>query len=559
MVEKTFLDKASMRFIPIVCISLLMLCSLTNHVKAQCNFSIINLPDTLSVCKNNNVSVSPSLLSTGGAPSYLDTLWTPASGLSNPNILNPNISVGTTSTNYILTVTGVTPNNLIANGDFSLGNTIFSSSYVYGTGGTWGLLSSEAQYAISTNPQLTHTNFASFGDHTTGSGNMMVVNGASVANVNIWCQTIPVTPNTDYDFSAWGATCVASNPAILQFSINGVLIGTPLALPISTGVWTPFHAVWNSGSNTSITICITDQATAFSGNDFAIDDISFRQICYVQDSVYVKAINLTPSIQQSIYLGCEEDSIQFNANNGSGNIPSSYTWDLDAGFTSNVQNPFQIYPIQGNYIIKLVTELEGCKDSTFTTVNTLHPMDANFSAPDTVCTNVPCTPVNLSSATGSYVSIFDWGDGSIDQQTQHSYSQQGSYTITLYVVDSRNCMDSFKHPIEVLTLPIIDLPQDTVLCAKDMITLQAITNVDFVQWQDGSNVFFYKVHEPGVYYATVSNFCGISADTTHVLPKDCACLSFIPTAFTPNNDGLNDNFQPKFFNCDISNYTLTHL
>src|SRR5690606_38571148 len=49
--------------------------------------------------------------------------------------------------------------NVVTNGDFSQGNTGFTSDYVQGTGGTWGQLSSPGTYAISSNPSLTHTNF----------------------------------------------------------------------------------------------------------------------------------------------------------------------------------------------------------------------------------------------------------------------------------------------------------------------------------------------------------------------------------------------------------------
>lgn len=60
----------------------------------------------------------------------------------------------------------------------------------------------------------------------------------------------------------------------IEFSINGSPVGTATA-PASTGVWQPFAADWNSGASTSATITIVDLNTAFSGNDFALDDISF--------------------------------------------------------------------------------------------------------------------------------------------------------------------------------------------------------------------------------------------------------------------------------------------
>ncbi len=539
---------------PVLLTLVLLLCS--TIAQSQCNFTITNLPDTLLVCKNSSVTLSPGLLSTGGAPTYVDTFWTPVAGLSDPNIINPIVSVGTTNTNYILTVQGITPTNLIVNGDFSLGNTIFSSSYIYGTGGTYGLLSNEGQYAIATNPQSTHINFASFGDHTTGTGNMMVVNGAGTPNVNIWCQTITVIPNTYYDFSAWGASCVASNPAILQFSINGILIGTPLALPVTTGVWTPFHATWFSGSNTSITICITDQATATSGNDFAIDDISFKQICNVTDSVYVRAINLTPSILYVLHPGCVQDSVQFTADNGIGMVPDTYTWDFGDGGFSTTKNPLHIYTTQGNYTVKLVTEKNGCKDSAYANINTLHPMNADFTIADTACTNVEITAVDNSTATGPYITVWDWKDGVPGPANTHTYASPGNFDVTLTITDALGCKDVATHTVHVINPPYITLPIDITICQGEEITLRAVTNMSIVTWQDGSIGFTYNVHDAGNYSASVVNFCGLSSDTTKVSTRDCSCMASIPNVFTPNGDQINDVFEPLFYNCDVSNYEL---
>ena len=542
------------QFYSVLLTLVLLLCN--SIAQSQCNFTITNLPDTLLVCKNSSVTLSPGLVSTGSAPTYVDTFWTPITGLSDPNIINPIVSVGTTNTNYILTVQGITPTNLISNGDFSQGNTIFSSSYIYGTGGTYGLLSNEAQYAIATNPQSTHVNFASFGDHTTGTGNMMVVNGASTPNVNIWCQTIIVVPNTYYDFSAWGASCVASNPAILQFAINGVLIGSPLALPLTTGVWTPFHATWFSGTNTSITICITDQATATSGNDFAIDDISFKQICNITDSVYVRVINLTPSILTVNYPGCAQDSVQFTADNGSGITPTTYTWDFGDGSFSSVKNPLHIYTTQGNYTVKLVTEKNGCKDSAYATINTLHPMNADFTIADTACTNVEIMAFDNSSATGPYTTLWDWKDALPGLANTHTYANPGNYDVTLTITDNLGCTATASHTLHVINPPYITLPVDITICQGEEITLRAVTNISMVTWQDGSFGFTYNVQNAGNYSATAVNFCGLSSDTIKVSTRDCSCMASTPNVFTPNGDHTNDVFKPLFYNCDVSNYEL---
>jgi len=172
--------------------------------------------------------------------------------------------------------------NTAINGDFSSGKSGFTSGYTYiapnGSTGSYGALSAEGYYTISTNPSLTHTNFSSFGDHTTGSGKMMIVNGSPQNNVTVWAQDITVEPNTTYIFSIWGASAHPSNPAKLTFSINGTLIGT-IQFSATPGDWQNFTIQWDSTTNTSASIGIVNQNTVASGNDFALDDIVFAPIC----------------------------------------------------------------------------------------------------------------------------------------------------------------------------------------------------------------------------------------------------------------------------------------
>lgn len=469
---------------------------------AQCNISITNLPDTILACKNSSVQLNPNVITTSGIPYYVDTTWSPATGLSNPNIINPVVAVGTTSANYVLTVQAVTPTNLLFNGDFEAGNTGFTSSYIYGTGGTYGLLSLEGQFAIATNPNNTHVNFANFGDHTSGSGNMLVVNGAGTANVSIWCQTINVNPNTWYDFSAWGATCVASNPAILQFSINGMLTGTPLALPLTNGLWTQFHTTWFSGANTTINICITDQATATSGNDFAIDDIAFKEICTIQDSVYIKTINLTPTFTLVKQLGCDQDTVKFSAQSLPGNTPSTYNWSFGDFSFATTKNPTHIYQNQGTYSVKLVTTLNGCSDSTTQIINISHPIDAVIGiSKDSVCLGESIIATSVSTPSGFVISTWNWGDGTITTGTisGHSYAAPGSYIIKLSIVDTLGCTDSTSRNIFVDNPPYVDFSiSDSSICVGESIFF-ADTLAPYTQsfaWDFGDGIIESNIHHP---------------------------------------------------------------
>ncbi len=161
--------------------------------------------------------------------------------------------------------------NLIVNGDFSGGNSGFTSSYV-----STPVNTGAGEYSVRTDGSTWNGAFSSFGDHTSGTGNMMVVNGSGVVGASVWGQTgIAVTPNTDYYFSAWITSVFPASPATLQFSLNGSPLGSVIQASPGTPDWTQFYATWNSGANTSIDLGIVNLNTAFGGNDFALDDLEF--------------------------------------------------------------------------------------------------------------------------------------------------------------------------------------------------------------------------------------------------------------------------------------------
>ncbi len=165
--------------------------------------------------------------------------------------------------------------NLIVNGSFEQGYTGFSTTYSYVTSGT--IIDTQGRFAITTDPKILHPFMADYHDHTTGSGNMLVANGAATGGA-IWEETISVTANTNYEFSFWASTANEYepsniNPANLQYFINDVSLGT-IELPTQYGLWVREFKTWNSEMASSATIRIVDADTAQWGNDFALDDIT---------------------------------------------------------------------------------------------------------------------------------------------------------------------------------------------------------------------------------------------------------------------------------------------
>lgn len=163
--------------------------------------------------------------------------------------------------------------DLIVNGDFSADNAGFTSEYNFLASGT---SKQPGSFATRTDPHLFNTDLASFGDHTTGTGKMMVVDGDLAGVLVVWTERLAVMPNTEYHFSAWAASTFETDPAILRFTANDEVLGEDAFLPSETGSWQNFSATWNSGARTQVDLRIFDLRAKSLGNDFALDDISFN-------------------------------------------------------------------------------------------------------------------------------------------------------------------------------------------------------------------------------------------------------------------------------------------
>ncbi len=214
------------------------------------------------------------------------------------------------------------------NGNFEQGNTGFTTPflgtqhylYVVDTPNYQRELYPEGYYAVDTNANNLHNNFWGH-DHTSGNGKFMIVNGFPGVQPIVWQETINVTPNTTYYFSAWAMSLNSSgNYASLKFSINGAQVGTTAVLS-SHGTtssaadnWTRFYATWNSGSATTATCSIVDLQTATGGNDFGIDDISISTL-----APFVSLSSDSSTTQQSVCQNSPISTINFVI--GSGGSP----------------------------------------------------------------------------------------------------------------------------------------------------------------------------------------------------------------------------------------------
>ncbi|MDQ3016326.1 MAG: gliding motility-associated C-terminal domain-containing protein [Bacteroidota bacterium] len=295
--------------------------------RSLCTLTVDAGPDTNVCFPGGNLTLMGSV--NGNA---VFTQWSPATGLSNISILNPVANV-TFPITYTLTGWSVDPNapSLIVNGDFEAGNTGFTSSYTYVA--DLPVVQTELQpagtYTVVSNPNFVHGSFAGCADHTPSGVNMMVINGAPSLQ-DIWCQTIAISPNTWYNVAAFAASVHSLSPAILRFSINGSQIGSTVNVPSGTCQWVPFNASWFSGSQSSATICVVNLNTVSNGNDFALDDIAVRELCYSEDEVTITLLqeDITVPEIQGPDIVCAGDIAEYSADFAADPEIFSYQWEL---------------------------------------------------------------------------------------------------------------------------------------------------------------------------------------------------------------------------------------
>jgi PEP-CTERM motif len=176
---------------------------------------------------------------------------------------------------FVVFVAGVQAQ--VTNGNFSAGNTGFGSGYTYTT--SVAPTFTAGNYTIGTNPNSYNGGWVTMSDPTDSGLNMMIVNGATNGTSPVWDETISVSPDTTYTFTAWVADIYSGGePAeameTLTFDAGGNVLATGLSPSSTSGTWTEFTTTYFTGSDTSEVLQIVDTNAAFNGNDFALDDIS---------------------------------------------------------------------------------------------------------------------------------------------------------------------------------------------------------------------------------------------------------------------------------------------
>lgn len=527
-----------------------------NYVFSQCElFSDLNIGGDTVLCGGSSITYT--------VPTTYDFFEWSTGATSN--------SIVVSSPATIWLEAGIITSNLVVNGDFESGNTGFTSAYVYGTGGTYGLLSTEGQFAIATSPSLAHNNFLNCADHTpTGVGNMLIANGSGILNTSVWCQTVAITPNTDYLFSTWFMNALNdANVSNLQFFINDVQIGGIFSSSPSGCIWEEFDETWNSGSATVANLCIKNQNTTIGGNDFALDDIKFQAICIKSDTVDITFDPLSISIGSDLTF-CENQSEQLTAtSNIAGTV---FTWQ--DGSTGNTFNPTTSGPFSVS-----TTSSDGCftVDTVLVNIITM-PWDIDtLISVSTSCAQNNGVVSVLTNGTFNDVPLYNWNGPGASNPNQINASvwtnlSAGWYYVT---ITSQGCLRSDSLEVKTLDPPIANFTASVIEgCSPLTVNFSnSSQNATSFNWNfdNGNTLSGVDISAQSQVFTenaivqlianqstcadttTVSitvNFCGCTDPlainyNNLAVADDGSCLYPIPTietfnVFTPDNNGENE-------------------
>jgi gliding motility-associated-like protein len=96
--------------------------------------------------------------------------------------------------------------------------------------------------------------------------------------------------------------------------------------------------------------------------------------------------------------------------------------------------------------------------------------------------------------------------------------------------------------------PIVHIPayiRDTIVCIGNKLTIDATApGAAQYLWNDNLRIPYREINKPGDFRVKAYNGCSEDLKSFTVKFEECPCDVFTPSGFTPNNDGLNDNFKP---------------
>lgn len=184
---------------------------------------------------------------------------------------------------------------------------------------------------------------------------------------------------------------------------------------------------------------------------------------------------------------CDPYTFQFTNTSLNG---VSYLWEFGDGNTSTAQNPVHTYPNDTIYDVTLhVFSANGC-EAVLSLPGIVDVIDRKVSINGTP--RIGCAPLPVNFTTGAYPGanswLWDFGDGNTStlQNPSHTYTANGSYTVSLNITTTAGCLDSSRRVNYIKVVPgqvNYTVPDTIIVCIP--------STLSFVDPTDGSNYWHW--------------------------------------------------------------------
>lgn len=371
------------------------------------------------------------------------------------------------------------------------------------------------------------------------------------------------TGGTPSNAKPFGSDMSSNAPAVTYippYSASSPVPGNPpMQIDAVTGIMT---GIPNTVGRFVLTVCVDEWR-----NGSIINTLS-RDVQFVVTNCSKTVVANIPELSDepnTFAIQCKGYNVQF-INNSTGGF--SYLWRFGVNNDTSTQfEPSYTYPDTGTYTVTLiVNQGSTCVDSISRLVKIYPEFHANFTWSGKLCPGDPIQFTDQSIATYPPVNSWIWsfGDGSNDvvKNPVHTYSIPGGpQQVTLIAKTVLGCRDTIT---QTLPLPYFkpDAGNDTIIVLGYTFNLNG-TGCQFYQWSPPTYLSDPNIYNPltnfpatGTYQYVLlgSNKEGCTGtDTIHIQVVDNGNI-FIPNAFSPNGDGLNDYLMPRIVGYSVINF-----
>jgi len=289
-------------------------------------------------------------------------------------------------------------------------------------------------------------------------------------------------------------------------------------------------------------------------------------------------VNIFPEIVADFdfaYDTCVAGPIDFfdESYTGAGDV-LKWDWTFEDGAKSDMQNPKFLYETPGVKSIQLVAEDRNeCKDSILKDITWYPVPPLVIVQPNQFIGCVPATITfnNLSSPIDeTYDIIWDFGDGNTVNEISpsHVYEETGTYSVDVNITSPIGCTTSnnFSDWITILESPTAGFtysPEMPSIFNKTVdFTDQSLGAVSWLWNFDGTGSLdrnpTFTFPDTGLVEVIqiVTHPTGCTDTAAVILDIEPLVTLHMPNAFTPNNDGLNDDFKGKGFFDGFKGYNM---